>query len=129
MNTISTVQPSAVSAPPYCAPPRRLKLSAGFEVLRKLSGLILSRGRRFSPPARKSYPIGSNIMGYSERRTPALLEAGRFVEQERLDKLLEREYRRRVALNWKERARVLNVPRAWLSPENAKPGMLSRQAN
>jgi len=73
--------------------------------------------------------IKFNIRGYFDRRTAALQEAGRIVEQERTDRLLEAEYRRRVAQNWKERARLLNVPRSWLSPTNPTSGILVRQAD
>lgn len=72
----------------------------------------------------------TNIRGYVDRRTPALLEAGRIVEQARLDQAVEARYREAVRRNWKERARVLGMPRAWLSPRSADGiAILKRQAN
>jgi len=73
--------------------------------------------------------IRFNVKGYIDRRTTELLEAGRVAEQERLDQAIEQEFLRRVRNNWKERARLLGVPRAWLSPEADKPALLQRQAD
>lgn len=68
-----------------------------------------------------------NVVGYIDRRGPRELEAARVIEQRRADLAIENEYRRRVLGNWKERARLLGVPRAWLSPSE-KPAMLQHQA-
>lgn len=57
-----------------------------------------------------------NVVGYVDRRSPRELEAARVVEQERADREIERRWKERVRNNWKERARLLAVPRAWLSP-------------
>lgn len=74
--------------------------------------------------------IRFNVVGFTERRTSALLECGRLIEQAQLDQAIEERYRQAVRRNWKERARVLGVPRAWLSPERTEtPGMLRRQAD
>lgn len=71
-----------------------------------------------------------SVKGYVDRRTAPLLEAGRAVEQLRADQAIEREYRARVRNNWKERARVLGIPRAWLSPQQADGvAMLKHQAD
>lgn len=84
---------------------------------------------------RMAMKIRSNIKGYIDRRGPRELEAARVIEQERADLETERRYRQAVANNWKERARLLGVPRAWLSPRRgsaplhaAAPVVTSRQA-
>jgi hypothetical protein len=74
--------------------------------------------------------ITFNVKGFFDRRTTPLLEAARIVEQQRADQAIEREFRRRVRNNWKERARVQGIPRTWLSPvQNSELAMLKRQAN
>jgi hypothetical protein len=73
--------------------------------------------------------IRFSCTGYFDRRTKEQLEAGRMIEQERADQLLEKRWKAAVNANWKERARLLNVPRAWLSPQAHAPGLLLRQAD
>lgn len=73
--------------------------------------------------------IRFNCVGFFERRTKTMLELGRVIEQERVDQVIERQWRAKVKANWKERARVLKVPRAWLSPKQPKPGLLAHQAD
>lgn len=131
MNTISTQQLAATPATPATARQaltRAGESPLGSVFLRKLWGL-LAPGRRWWTEPKRSYPTRMHCAGYVDRRTPALAEAGRVIEQERADRSIEEIWRARVRLNWKERARVLQVPRAWLSPTNPKPAMLSRQAD
>lgn len=72
--------------------------------------------------------IRFNVVGYFDRRGPQELEACRAIEQERADQNIEKIWRERVRNNWKERARVLGVPRAWLSPTPAANALTVRQA-
>lgn len=73
--------------------------------------------------------IRFNVVGYFDRRNRSQLAAGAAIEQERTDQNIEKIWRERVRNNWKEKARVMGVPRAWLSPTPATNALTARQAN